>query len=1390
MVVSSLAIAGDAILPPATAGVPYTHTFTATGSSGTLVWSATGLPPGLTLSPNGTITGSATGVFGNFSPLVTVTDGVSPVTRRFTLVPVQPNPQPINVGSAATALTDATAGQLYTASLTGGRPPVTWTVAPGSALPAGLTLVSGALLPSNQTPGTTLLSGMPTAVGLYTFDLMATDAIGIQGRRTFTLRVSPLGVVIPGALRNPVVGTAYAQQLTVVGGTAPYSFSISPTFPTADLLPPGLSMSTGGLISGTALSTGSYAFRLKVTDSTGNVFTRTQSLTVTNAQNRFMISNFASIPDLSVGLGRTVTLIVSNAPANAAFTWSSVGPLPPGLQLVTGGSLAPNVATLAGRVATPGVYQFTVRATNNDDAADFVDRVFTARYAPIHLISPALNGAMPEGTVGVPYTASLKVAGGVPPYIFSESPFFPLPPGLSIASNGTVSGTPTRDGLLQLIYDVVDSAGNALAGIGGRTISINKPGSPSALAVPSTSAGTSVQLQEAFVGVPFADGLLDQRIRGGVPPYTWTVAAGSALPPGLSVLSGANGVSDRLGGTPTEQGEFDFSLTAFDASGQSLTLNFSIEVIPASLSANLVPGIVGTAYSVPLVATGGLPPYTFGLALGSDLPPGLTLGANGVFSGLPSHPGLFQPVVDISDSAGNTLSRRLRIAVDNSAGQAPALQVTPTPIQVLYIQGGPAPAPVSVSVATTSSLLPFGADVGGVPGASLSAGSGTTPSALDLTFNVTGLANGTYAGSIAVAAPGTVDQWNLVPVMLTVAAPPPCTYTLSKTATSVPAGGTPTPSYVNVTAGPTCAWTAVKSDSWITITSGGAGTGNGKLNYIVAANPSSAQRSGSITVANQTLVITQFGSSGCSFGINPVTVSPTAAGGMLPVSVAASNSTCSWSASSTSGLSLIPSGGAGSAVVNVTVPPNDQPAPRVLTATIAGQVFTVNQTGINCAVTLSPYEWTATATGAGGSIAVTTQNGCGYDTVLGPSWISVTSGASGVGSSTLFFDIAANSTTLPRTGTLSIGGQNFTVTQEALPCSVTMNTASLGSPYNVGGGAGSIAITANGPNCSWTASSLAPFASVQPGGGSGNGTVFVTVGSNAGSVNSRGGALLVNGQTVGILQAGTACTYALQSASGATPAAGGAGSVGVVAPSICTWGATTNTPAWLSITSAGTGGTGEVAFVAQPNLTTSQRIGTLTIAGPTGTPLTYTVTQAAASCNYTLPVTSITVAPMGDVAKEFSFTANAAGCAPAAVSYASWIKDVSTAIGGTAGTVSYSVESNPFSTQRTGTIQLGERTFTVTQIGGECGYSLAAYGALYSKAGGTGSVFGSPTASGCVPEVNVTQPFIIKATFGTPAPNVFQQDFGVQPYNVLTNSVRLGQIIFGGQVFTVKQSSW
>ena len=64
-------------------------------------------------------------------------------------------------------------------------------VAPGSSLPPGLQLVSGALLPPNFAPGITLIAGVPNAAGAYTFNLIATDSAGTQLRRTF----SPKSVV-------------------------------------------------------------------------------------------------------------------------------------------------------------------------------------------------------------------------------------------------------------------------------------------------------------------------------------------------------------------------------------------------------------------------------------------------------------------------------------------------------------------------------------------------------------------------------------------------------------------------------------------------------------------------------------------------------------------------------------------------------------------------------------------------------------------------------------------------------------------------------------------------------------------------------------------------------------------------------------------------------------------------------------------------------------------------------------------------------------------------------------------------------------------------------------------------------------------------------------------
>jgi hypothetical protein len=832
---------------------------------------------------------------------------------------------------------------------------------------------------------------------------------------------------------------------------------------------------------------------------------------------------------------------------------------------------------------------------------------------------------------------------------------------------------------------------------------------------------------------------------------------------------------------PSAAGTYAFSLTVSDSSGQTATVPVSLKVSTVALSPESVPpGAVGSAYAVSLVPSGGTPPYTVELDPGRDLPPGLTLAPSGVLSGTPTHAGNYFMAIAAIDSAGATVYKPYRITVDNAAGEAPALGLAPRPIQIHWEQGSPAPAPIPVAVTTTSGALPFTLAVSGLAGASLSSTSGITPASVNLDVDVSSLAPGTHVGVLGGSAPESANLVDSVPVVVTVTPPPACEYSLNPASGSVPAAGG-TGSF-DVATGPSCAWTAVSSSPWITVTSGGSGTGPGGVSYSVTASGAASQRDGTITVNGQEYTVTQFGSD-CSFAIGPLTLGAPAAGGTAFIAVTASDSTCAWTAT---GLAAMPAGGTGSGGVTVTVPPNASPASQILTAVIAGQTLTVTQAGVGCTVSLSPDEASSPAAGGEGSVVVTTAPGCPFDTVPGPSWIAVTSGGSGVGSGTLVYSVEPNSTTIARSGSLTIGGQSFHVDQDALPCSVTIDTSGLGSPYGPAGGAGLIAVTTNGSNCAWTASSGDSWASVTAASGTGNATIGVTVLSNASSASPRSTDLTIAGQTVTILQAGTACIYSLQSAAGTVPASGGAGAVGVVAPNVCSWTAATNDPSWLAISSAGGGGTSSVSFVALANPTASPRTGTLTIAG-----LTYTVTQAAAPCSYTLGVASpTTVSSDGVTGETFGFSTTASGCSPAAVSYVGWIT-VGTTFSGTAGVVTYTVSPNPATTTRVGTIQVGDRTFEVRQSGGACGYSLGSYGGLFGHLGGAGNVFGSPTGLGCIPATGTDQPsFITLDPLIGPVTNIFTQGYQVSPYVSLTISVRRARITFGGQIFTVKQTSW
>jgi hypothetical protein len=125
--------------------------------------------------------------------------------------------------------------------------------------------------------------------------------------------------------------------------------------------------------------------------------------------------------------------------------------------------------------------------------------------------------------------------------------------------------------------------------------------------------------------------------------------------------------------------------------------------------------------------------------------------------------------------------------------------------------------------------------------------------------------------------------------------------------------------------------------------------------------------------------------------------------------------------------------------------------------------------------------------------------------------------------------------------------------------------------------------------------------------------------------------------------------------------------------------------------------------------------------------------------------------------------------------------------------VNFTVPVNPGGVNRIGTIQFAGQTYTVTQTASACAFSLNAYGATFSKAGGSNAVLGSPSAIGCAaPSVGTDQPAIVTplGPLSGPVNNIYTLPFGVVPFNSALTSVRIMTIGFGGQVYTVKQTSW
>ena len=170
----------------------------------------------------------------------------------------------------------------------------------------------------------------------------------------------------------------------------------------------------------------------------------------------------------------------------------------------------------------------------------------------------------------------------------------------------------------------------------------------------------------------------------------------------------------------------------------------------------------------------------------------------------------------------------------------------------------------------------------------------------------------------------------------------PCSYTVSPTTQSIAAGGGNASVAVSTTTG--CGWTAAANQSWVSVTGGASGSGNGTVAYTVAPNTTTASRTATLTVAGQAVTVTQ--SAGCSYTVSPTTAAIAGAGGNVTLAIT-TTSGCSWTASSAATwIAVSPASGSGSGSVILTVAASSQSTARSATATVAGRTVTVTQSGV------------------------------------------------------------------------------------------------------------------------------------------------------------------------------------------------------------------------------------------------------------------------------------------------------------------------------------------------------------------------------------------------------------------------------------------------------------
>jgi len=309
----------------------------------------------------------------------------------------------------------------------------------------------------------------------------------------------------------------------------------------------------------------------------------------------------ATLPDVALGDSYDQKIAVKGGTPPYKFAVTD-GALPEGIELKA------STGQLAGIAGTPGKASFTVEIS--DAGTQKKTQSLTLYVTPDAL--EIVTARLPSGQEGTAYEQSLIARGGVPPIEWSVASGS-LPAGITLSADGQLGGTSTAFGGFDFevqAKDAEDTTAKAMLNLFMASLD------------PMVSTST---IPKARFARPYS---VSFTADGGRPPYSWSKSSGD-FPDGVSLAPDGS-----LAGTPTEFGDFTFSVEVSDSASRTDEASYTLRVIaPLVITTRAVPQIIRMRdYDFPLEASGGVPPYTWSVRSG-DLPDGITLGDDGKLTG-------------------------------------------------------------------------------------------------------------------------------------------------------------------------------------------------------------------------------------------------------------------------------------------------------------------------------------------------------------------------------------------------------------------------------------------------------------------------------------------------------------------------------------------------------------------------------------------------------------------------------------------------------------------------------------------------------------------------------------------------------------------------------------